>query len=75
MGEAPDRLARLSRAIADGSYAPDPDAVAESVLGWIAPPATFERSAAMDRFESPEGTVEGPLDPSTAGRDTAAGAS
>ena len=42
----PDRATRLDQlrtAIATGSYAPDPDAVAESLVGWIATPEQFDR--------------------------------
>ncbi len=63
MSVTPERIAHLRRAIADGSYAPAPDAVAESLLGWIVPPSAFEPAPEPDRFKSPEPTVEGPLDP------------
>lgn len=39
------RLARLRADIAAGNYAPPPDAVAESLVGWIAHPDQFERVA------------------------------
>lgn len=71
MSATPDRIARLTRAIADGSYTPAADAVAESLLGWIAPPEAFE-VADPDRFKSPDRTVEGPLDPLAGRGDTAA---
>lgn len=72
MSPTPDRIAWLTRAIADGTYAPPVDAVAESLVGWIAPPAAFEGPAAADRFKSPDGCVVGPLDPATGRGDTAA---
>lgn len=72
MGATPERLAQISRAIADGSYAPAAEAVAESVLGWTVSPASFERPAGPDRFKSPDGTAEGPLDRTPARGDTAA---
>lgn len=72
MSATPDRIARLTRAIADGSYAPPVDAVADSLLGWIAPPEAFEGPAEPDRFKSPDATVEGPLDPATGPGDTPA---
>jgi hypothetical protein len=40
------RLARLRAEITDGTYAPPPDAVAESLVAWIARPEQFERGAA-----------------------------
>lgn len=46
-----DRAARIARIRAEvraGTYAPDTDAVAEAVLGWVAPPAAFERPAPRD---------------------------
>jgi hypothetical protein len=39
------RLARLRADIAAGTYAPEADAVAESLVGWIAHPDQFERAA------------------------------
>jgi hypothetical protein len=39
------RLARLRADIAAGTYAPPADAVAESLVGWIAHPDQFERAA------------------------------
>ena len=39
------RLARLRADIAAGTYAPDAEAVAESLVGWIARPEQFERPA------------------------------
>ncbi len=36
------RLAELRAAIRSGSYAPSADAVAESLVGWIAAPEQFE---------------------------------
>lgn len=72
MSATPDRIARLRRAIAYGTYAPEPDAVAESVLAWVAPPAAFDAATDVDRFKSPDRTAEGPLDPAPARRDTAA---
>lgn len=38
-----ERLVELREAIAAGSYAPDPESVAESLVGWIARPEQFER--------------------------------
>lgn len=70
MSATPERIARLRRAIADGSYAPAPDAVAESVIGWIAPPAAFDGPRGAGRFKSPDGCAVGPLDPATGGADT-----
>jgi hypothetical protein len=72
MSATPERLAHLRRAIADGSYAPEPDAVAESLLGWVVPPDAFEAPTDPDRFKSPDRTVEGPLDPAAGRRDTSA---
>ena len=40
------RLARLRADIAAGTYAPPAEAVAESLVGWIARPEQFERPAA-----------------------------
>ena len=40
------RLARLRAEITAGTYAPPNDAVAESLVGWIARPEQFERRAA-----------------------------
>ena len=40
------RLARLRAEITAGTYAPPTDAVAESLVGWIARPEQFERPAA-----------------------------
>ena len=40
-----NRLARLRAEIAAGTYAPPADAVAEALVGWIARPEQFERSA------------------------------
>ena len=37
------RLAELSAAIRSGTYAPAPEAVAESLVGWIATPDQFDR--------------------------------
>lgn len=37
------RLAEISAAIRSGSYAPAPEAVAESLVGWIATPEQFDR--------------------------------
>jgi hypothetical protein len=39
-----ERLVALRTAIAAGSYAPDPESIAESLVGWIATPEQFERS-------------------------------
>jgi hypothetical protein len=39
------RLARLRADIAAGNYAPPVDAVAESLVGWIARPDQFEHVA------------------------------
>jgi len=39
------RLARLRAEIDAGTYAPPTDAVAESLVGWIARPEQFERRA------------------------------
>jgi len=37
------RLAEISAAIRSGTYAPAPEAVAESLVGWIATPDQFDR--------------------------------
>ena len=37
------RLDQLRTAIAAGSYSPDLDSVAESLVGWIATPEQFDR--------------------------------
>ena len=50
------RVARLRAEIASGIYAPEPDAVAEAVLAWVAPPDVFDRGA-----RRPAGDL-GPLD-------------
>ena len=39
------RLARLRADIAAGTYAPPAEAVAESLVGWLARPEQFERAA------------------------------
>jgi len=39
------RLVRLRAQIAAGTYAPPTEAVAESLVGWIARPEQFERPA------------------------------
>ena len=46
MGSTDARLARLRAEITAGTYAPPSDAVAESLVGWIATPEQFERTAA-----------------------------
>ena len=45
MGSTDARLARLRAEITAGTYAPPTDAVAESLVGWIARPEQFERRA------------------------------
>ena len=66
------RLARLRADIAAGNYAPPAEAVAESLVGWIARPEQFERPPA-GRTETGAGrerrTVRGGHD----GRDRGAG--
>jgi hypothetical protein len=62
MEQTDERLARLRAAIASGSYAPTPDAVAEALLGWIARPEQFERVA---------GPAARPLDATATGLHTA----
>ena len=37
------RLVELREAIAAGRYAPNPESVVESLVGWIATPEQFER--------------------------------
>ena len=37
------RLAEISAAIRSGTYAPDAEVVAESLVGWIATPDQFDR--------------------------------
>jgi hypothetical protein len=46
MESTDSRLARLRAEIDAGTYAPPADAVAESLVGWIARPEQFERRAA-----------------------------
>ena len=48
-GSAPRdaRIRALRAEIAAGTYRADPEAVAESVLGWIATPAYFDRSGSQ----------------------------
>lgn len=41
------RIRDLRAAIDAGSYRPDPEAVAESLLGWIAAPEQFDRCGAQ----------------------------
>ena len=41
------RIRELRAAIDAGSYRADPEAVAESLLGWIADPNQFDRSGAQ----------------------------
>jgi hypothetical protein len=45
------RLARLRAEIAAGTYAPPADAVAESLVGWIARPEQFETTRAGARAD------------------------
>ena len=58
MESTDNRLARLRAEIAAGTYAPPIDAVAESLVGWIARPEQFERP-----------THDGPRDGGGDGRD------
>jgi len=44
--DSEDRLARLRADIAAGTYTPPAEAVAESLVGWIARPEQFERPTA-----------------------------
>ena len=48
------RLAEIGAAIRSGTYAPAPEAVAESLVGWIATP---------DQFDRPVKFSDGPVDP------------
>jgi len=65
MAASPERIARLRAAIAEGSYAPGAEAVAESLVGWLAPPEWFEGRPAvptrdlgpLDRGEAPVHTA------------------
>ncbi|MGZ4677929.1 MAG: flagellar biosynthesis anti-sigma factor FlgM [Acidimicrobiia bacterium] len=68
MNATPERLAQLRRAIAEGSYAPDPVAVGESLLGWIARPEQLDGRAG---WKDPVGPDQGPLDPRTGRAETA----
>lgn len=54
------RVARLRAEIAAGTYAPEPDAVAESVLAWVAPPGAFDRAARPTRRD--QGRLDAPSD-------------
>jgi hypothetical protein len=49
MGTTDSRLMRLRAQIAAGTYTPPADAVAESLVGWIATPEQFDRPRPADR--------------------------
>jgi hypothetical protein len=49
MEQIDERLARLRAEITAGTYAPEPDDVAEALVGWIVPPEWFERTVRRDR--------------------------
>lgn len=54
------RLAELRAAIHAGSYAPPADAVAESLVGWIAPPEQFERPVKFSAAPADRNNTEHP---------------
>ena len=54
------RVTRIRAEIASGTYAPEPDAVAEAVLAWMAPPDAFDRGAR--RPPGDLGPLDGPAD-------------
>ena len=58
------RIARLRADIAAGTYAPPAEAVAESLVGWIARPEQFERAA----HGADDGARPGPTAPDPEGR-------
>jgi hypothetical protein len=43
------RIAEISAAIRSGTYAPAPEVVAESLVGWIATPDQFDRPVKFSR--------------------------
>jgi hypothetical protein len=55
-----DRIEQLRVAIAAGSYAPDPGAVAESVLAWVAPPELLAGLAEATVADPAKRTTETP---------------
>lgn len=46
--ESSRRINEIRAAIADGTYRPPLDSVAESVLAWIAPPELFDSGVMLD---------------------------